>query len=88
MKNNLIKLNELISAEKSADEILVDIKNELTRLQNKPNAFFDWQLIAGYLDSKIFEFIVENRTNDKVQEFGAELAQDLADKFGLNRTIN
>jgi hypothetical protein len=33
MKNNLIKLNELISAEKSADEILVDIKNELTRLQ-------------------------------------------------------
>ena len=88
MKNNLIKLKELISAEKSADEILVDIKNELTRLQNKPNAFFDWQLIAGYLDSKIFEFIVENRTNDKVQEFGAELAQDLADKFGLNRTIN
>jgi hypothetical protein len=88
MKNNLIKLNELISAEKSADEILVDIKKELTRLQNKPNAFFDWQLIAGYLDSKIFEFIVENRTNDKVQEFGAELAQDLADKFGLNRTIN
>ena len=88
MKNNLIKLNEIISAEKSADEILVDIKNELTRLQNKPNAFFDWQLNAGYLDSKIFEFIVENRTNDKVQEFGAELAQDLADKFGLNRTIN
>jgi hypothetical protein len=39
MKNNLIKLNEIISAEKSADEILVDIKNELTRLQNKPNAF-------------------------------------------------
>ena len=88
MKNNLIKLNELISAEKSADEILVDIKNELTRLQNKPNAFFYLQLIAGNLDSKIIEFIVENRTNDKVQEFGAVLAQDLADKFGLNRTIN
>ena len=88
MKNNLIKLNEIVSANKSADEVLADIKNELARLQSKPNAFFDWQLIAGYLDSKIFEFIVANKTNDKVKEFGAELAQDLADKFGLNRTIN
>ena len=88
MSNNLIKLNQIISADKSADEILVDIKNELARVKEQPQRLFDWQLIAGYLDSAVFEFIVQNKHNSVIKEFGTQLAKDLADKFGLHRTLN
>ena len=44
----------------------------------------DWQLLANYLDGKIFEFIMQNRNDPKVKDFGDQLARDLANKFGIN----
>ena len=44
----------------------------------------DWQLLANYLDGKIFEFILQNQNDPKVKDFGIELARDLANKFGIN----
>ena len=44
----------------------------------------DWQLLANYLDGKIFEFILQNKHDPKVKDFGVRLARDLANKFGIN----
>tara|TARA_R100001509_G_C4736395_1_gene171687 strand:+ start:113 stop:361 length:249 start_codon:yes stop_codon:yes gene_type:complete len=44
----------------------------------------DWQLLANYLDGKIFEFILQNKQDPKVKDFGVQLARDLANKFGIN----
>ena len=44
----------------------------------------DWQLLANYLDGKIFEFILQNKHDPKVKDFGVQLARDLANKFGIN----
>ena len=44
----------------------------------------DWQLLANYLDGKIFEFIMTNQNDTKIKDFGIELARDLANKFGIN----
>ena len=44
----------------------------------------DWQLLANYLDGKIFEFIMQNQNDPRIKDFGIELARDLANKFGIN----
>ena len=44
----------------------------------------DWQLLANYLDGKIFEFILQNKHDPKVKDFGVQFASDLANKFGIN----
>ena len=44
----------------------------------------DWQLLANYLDGKIFEFIMRNQNDQRIKDFGIELARDLANKFGIN----
>ena len=54
----------------------------LTNAQTSTN--IDWQLLANYLDGKIFEFILQNQNDPKVKDFGIELARDLANKFGIN----
>ena len=56
-------------------------------LTNAQSTFFrniDWQLLANYLDGKIFEFILQNKHDPKVKDFGVQLARDLANKFGIN----
>ena len=44
----------------------------------------DWQLLANYLDGKIFEFIMQNQNDPRIKDFGIELGRDLANKFGIN----
>ena len=45
----------------------------------------DWQLLASYLDSSIFQFILQNKHIPEVSSYGLQLAQDLASKFNINR---
>jgi hypothetical protein len=45
----------------------------------------DWQLVASYLDSEMFSFILKNRDNQTIKEFGLQLSSNLANKFGLTR---
>lgn len=45
----------------------------------------DWQLVASYLDSEMFSFILKNRDNQTIKEFGLHLSSNLASKFGLTR---
>jgi len=45
----------------------------------------DWQLVASYLDSEMFSFILKNRDNQTIKDFGIQLSSNLANKFGLTR---
>ena len=53
-------------------------------LTNAQDQRIDWQLLANYLDGKIFEFIMQNQNDPRIKDFGIELARDLASKFGIN----
>ena len=50
---------------------------------NNMSKEINWQLLAGFLDQEIFQFILKNKDNEVIQQFGIELAQKLAVNFGL-----
>jgi hypothetical protein len=85
-KFELEKLNQIVSQNKSSDEIIIELKKQIDTFKNKIQ-FIDWQLLASYLDSKIFEFIIANQSDLKIANFGRELSQDLADKFNVQRDM-
>jgi len=85
-KFELEKLNQIVSQDKTSDEIIVELKKQIDLFKNKVQ-FIDWQLLASYLDSKIFEFIIANQNDHKIANFGQELSQDLADKFNVQRDM-
>ena len=81
MPNNLInQLRELANTTNRG----VSNQNQNTFLSNAQEQRIDWQLLAIYLDGKIFEFIMTNQNDTKIKDFGIELARDLANKFGIN----
>ena len=47
----------------------------------------NWQMLACYLDGKIFEFIQANKDNEIVNKFAIELVEELAEQFNLTRNI-
>jgi len=59
-------------------------QDQNTFLSNAQDQRIDWQLLANYLDGKIFEFIMRNQNDPRIKDFGIELARDLASKFGIN----
>ena len=85
-KFELEKLNQIVSQDKTSDEIIIELKKQIDLFKNKVQ-FIDWQLLASYLDSKIFEFIIVNQNDQKITNFGQELSQDLADKFNVQRDM-
>jgi hypothetical protein len=85
-KFELEKLNQIVSQDKTSDEIIIELKKQIDLFKNKVQ-FIDWQLLASYLDSKIFEFIIANQNDQKIANFGQELSQDLADKFNVQRDM-
>ena len=85
MTKAIIKVNEIISSEKSDTQKLAEIKQFVDILKNKKESTIDWQLVAGYLDQQIFEFFLRNQIDQKITEFATTLAGNLAEKFGLVR---
>ena len=85
-KFELEKLNQIVSQDKTSDEIIIELKKQIDLFKNKVQ-FIDWKLLASYLDSKIFEFIIANQNDHKIANFGQELSQDLADKFNVQRDM-
>ena len=85
MTKAIIKVNEIISSEKSDTQKLAEIKQFVDILKNKKESTIDWQLVAGFLDQQIFEFFLRNQNDDKIREFAVGLAGNLAEKFGLVR---
>ena len=80
MPNDLVsQLRELANTTNRG----VSNQNQNTFLSNAQEQRIDWQLLANYLDGKIFEFIMQNQNDPRIKEFGIELARDLANKFGI-----
>ena len=80
MPNDLIsQLRELANTTNRG----VSNQNQNTFLSNAKDQRIDWQLLANYLDGKIFEFIMQNQNDPRIKDFGIELARDLANKFGI-----
>ena len=82
MPNDLIsQLRELAN---TTNRGVTNQPNQNTFLSNAQEQRIDWQLLANYLDGKIFEFIMANQNDPRIKDFGIELARDLANKFGIN----
>ena len=80
MPNDLIsQLRELANTTNRG----VTNQDQNTFLSNAQDQRIDWQLLANYLDGKIFEFIMQNQNDPRIKDFGIELARDLANKFGI-----
>ena len=81
MPNDLIsQLRELAN---TTNRGVTNQQNQNTFLSNAQDQRIDWQLLANYLDGKIFEFIMQNQNDPRIKDFGIELARDLANKFGI-----
>ena len=81
MPNDLVsQLRELANTTNRG----VTNQDQNTFLSNAQDQRIDWQLLANYLDGKIFEFIMQNQNDPRIKDFGIELARDLANKFGIN----
>ena len=52
---------------------------------NNMSKEINWKLLAGFLDQEIFQFILKNKDNEVIKQFGIELAQKLAVNFGLSK---
>ena len=82
MPNDLI--NQLRELANTTNRGVTNQQDQNTFLSNAQDQRIDWQLLANYLDGKIFEFIMRNQNDPRIKDFGIELARDLASKFGIN----
>ena len=82
MPNDLI--NQLRELANTTNRGVSNQQDQNTFLSNAQDQRIDWQLLANYLDGKIFEFIMQNQNDPRIKDFGIELARDLANKFGIN----
>jgi hypothetical protein len=81
MPNDLVsQLRELAN---TTNRGVTNQQDQNTFLSNAQEQRIDWQLLANYLDGKIFEFIMQNQNDPRIKDFGIELARDLANKFGI-----
>jgi hypothetical protein len=75
----------MISTADSNNEIVEKLKDYITKKSNEKRV--NWQMLACYLDGKIFEFIQANRGNEIVDKFATELVEELGDQFNLTRHL-
>ena len=83
--NQIVELQSMISTADSNNEIVEKLKDYITKKSNEKRV--NWQMLACYLDGKIFEFIQANRGNEIVDKFGPELVEELGDQFNLTRQL-
>ena len=81
----MVELQSMISTADSNNEIVEKLKDYITKKSNEKRV--NWQMLACYLDGKIFEFIQANRGNEIVDKFATELVEELGDQFNLTRQL-
>ena len=67
MSNQLVELKSLVMTSKDNNEIVERLKTFLEKQQKEKRV--NWQMLACYLDGKIFEFIQANKDNELVMKF-------------------
>ena len=83
--NQIVELNTLVMTSKNDTEIVERLKTFLNTKSKEKRV--NWQMLACYLDGKIFEFIQANKDNEIVNKFAIELVEELAGQFNLTRNI-
>ena len=83
--NQIVELKSLVMTSKDNNEIVDRLKSFLEKMSKEKRV--NWQMLACYLDGKIFEFIQANKDNEIVNKFAIELVEELAEQFNLTRNI-
>ena len=83
--NQIVELKSLVMTSKDNNEIVERLKTFLEKMSKEKRV--NWQMLACYLDGKIFEFIQANKDNEVVMKFATELVEELAEQFNLTRNI-
>ena len=83
--NQIVELKSLVMTSKDNNEIVERLKTFLEKMSKEKRV--NWQMLACYLDGKIFEFIQANKDNEIVNKFAIELVEELAEQFNLTRNI-
>ena len=83
--NQIVELKSLVMTSKNNNEIVERLKSFLEKMSKEKRV--NWQMLACYLDGKIFEFIQANKDNEVVMKFATELVEELAEQFNLTRNV-
>jgi len=83
--NQIVELKSLVMTSRDNNEIVERLKSFLEKMSKEKRV--NWQMLACYLDGKIFEFIQANRDTDVVMKFATELVEELAEQFNLTRNL-
>ena len=83
--NQIVELKSLVMTSKDNKEIVERLKSFLEKMSKEKRV--NWQMLACYLDGKIFEFIQANTDNEIVNKLAIELVEELAEQFNLTRNI-
>ena len=83
--NQIVELQTMISTADNSNEIVEKLKAYIDKVKSEKRV--NWQMLACYLDGKIFEFIQANRGNEIVDKFATELVEELGDQFNLTRQL-
>ena len=83
--NQIVELKSLVMNSKDNKEIVERLKSFLEKMSKEKRV--NWQMLACYLDGKIFEFIQANTDNEIVNKLAIELVEELAEQFNLTRNI-
>jgi len=83
--NQIVELKSLVMTSKNNNEIVERLNSFLEKMSKEKRV--NWQMLACYLDGKIFEFIQANRNNELVMKFASELVEELAEQFNLTRNV-
>jgi hypothetical protein len=83
--NQIVELKSLVMTSRDNNEIVERLKSFLEKMSKEKRV--NWQMLACYLDGKIFEFIQANRDNEVVMKFATELVEELAEQFNLTRNV-
>ena len=83
--NQIVELKSLMMTSKDNTEIVERLKLFIEKMSREKRV--NWQMLACYLDGKIFEFIQANKDNEVVMKFATELVEELAEQFNLTRNV-
>ena len=83
--NQIVELQTMISTADNSNEIVEKLKAYIDKVKSEKRV--NWQMLACYLDGKIFEFIQANRGNEIIDKFANELVEELGEQFNLTRQL-
>ena len=83
--NQIVELQTMISTADNSNEIVEKLKAYIDKVKSEKRV--NWQMLACYLDGKIFEFIQANRGHEIIDKFANELVEELGEQFNLTRQL-